>query len=130
MTKIFEFSDFNQAWSFMSRAALLAERMDHHPEWTNVYGRVDVTLTTHECNGISEKVRKIDRAVFYLFHASLIRLRFARSIGHQNGHCHGKVLKRIDAAEPALCRGRGGKQRGKIIVFKYSGCFVIYFYNE
>lgn len=58
ITKSFEFTDFNQAWGFMSRSALLAEKMDHHPEWFNVYNRVEVTLTTHDCGGISEKVRE------------------------------------------------------------------------
>ena len=51
--KTFEFLDFSQAWSFMSRAGLLAEKMDHHPEWFNVYNRVEVTLATHDCGGIS-----------------------------------------------------------------------------
>mmetsp|Transcript_22605 Transcript_22605/g.33088 ORF Transcript_22605/g.33088 Transcript_22605/m.33088 type:complete len:163 (-) Transcript_22605:58-546(-) len=53
--KSFEFTDFNQAWSFMSRSALLAEKMDHHPEWFNVYNLVEVTLTTHDCGGLSTK---------------------------------------------------------------------------
>lgn len=57
ITKTFTFTDFNQAWSFMSRTALLAEKMDHHPEWFNVYNRVEVKLTTHDCDGVSQKVR-------------------------------------------------------------------------
>ncbi|CEG38169.1 pterin-4-alpha-carbinolamine dehydratase [Plasmopara halstedii] len=50
----FEFRDFNEAWSFMTRTALLAEQMGHHPEWFNVYNRVDVTLSTHDCGGLSQ----------------------------------------------------------------------------
>lgn len=53
--KTFLFTDFSQAWSFMSRSALLAEKIDHHPEWFNVYNMVDVTLTTHDCDGLSTK---------------------------------------------------------------------------
>jgi len=53
--KTFTFTDFNQAWSFMSRSALVAEKMDHHPEWFNVYNTVEVTLTTHDCHGLSAK---------------------------------------------------------------------------
>ncbi len=52
--KSFKFKSFSQAWAFMSRVALLAEKMNHHPEWFNVYNRVDVTLTTHDADGISD----------------------------------------------------------------------------
>lgn len=52
--KSFKFADFNEAFGFMSRAALIAERMDHHPEWFNVYNRVDVTLSTHDAGGVTE----------------------------------------------------------------------------
>ena len=66
MTRRFRFKDFNHAWGFMSRVALQAERMDHHPEWSNVYDRVEITLSTHECDGLSERdlalARFIDNA--------------------------------------------------------------------
>jgi len=52
--KSFKFKDFNAAFGFMTRAALHAEKLDHHPEWFNVYNRVDVTLSTHSENGITE----------------------------------------------------------------------------
>ena len=51
----FVFVDFNQAFGFMTRVALMAEKLDHHPEWFNVYKTVDVTLSTHDCGGLSEK---------------------------------------------------------------------------
>jgi 4a-hydroxytetrahydrobiopterin dehydratase len=50
----FEFKDFNAAFGFMSRSALLAEKMDHHPEWFNVYNKVEVTLSTHDAGGVTE----------------------------------------------------------------------------
>jgi 4a-hydroxytetrahydrobiopterin dehydratase len=55
IAKSFKFKTFREAWGFMSQVALLAEKADHHPEWFNVYNRVDVTLSTHECNGLSRR---------------------------------------------------------------------------
>jgi len=49
----FVFSNFNEAWGFMTRVAVEAERRDHHPEWFNVWATVDITLSTHECDGLS-----------------------------------------------------------------------------
>jgi 4a-hydroxytetrahydrobiopterin dehydratase len=57
--KEFRFKDFNQAFGFMSRVALMAERMDHHPEWFNVYNRVEIVLTTHDAGGLSERDLKL-----------------------------------------------------------------------
>ena len=53
--KEYKFADFNEAFGFMCRVALIAERMDHHPEWFNVWNRVVIDLTTHDAGGISEK---------------------------------------------------------------------------
>ena len=55
ITKVFEFKDFAQAFGFMSEIAIVAEAMNHHPAWYNVYNRVDVTLTTHDAGGLTEK---------------------------------------------------------------------------
>jgi 4a-hydroxytetrahydrobiopterin dehydratase len=53
ISKSYKFADFNAAFAFMTRAALKAEQMDHHPEWFNVYNRVDVTLATHDAGGVT-----------------------------------------------------------------------------
>ena len=55
IAKTFVFSDFNEAFGFMTRVALVAEKMDHHPEWSNVYKTVEVTLSTHDAGGVTEK---------------------------------------------------------------------------
>mgnify|MGYP003649627907 CR=1 FL=1 len=54
ITKGFRFADFSESWGFMNRAALLAEQMDHHPEWFNVYNKVDVKMTTHDADGVTQ----------------------------------------------------------------------------
>lgn len=53
--KTYVFADFKTAWAFMSAVALKAEQMDHHPEWFNVYSKVEVTLTTHDADGVTER---------------------------------------------------------------------------
>jgi len=57
--KKFEFKDFMEAFSFMTQVALKAEKMNHHPEWFNVYNRVEITLTTHDASGLTEKDQKL-----------------------------------------------------------------------
>jgi 4a-hydroxytetrahydrobiopterin dehydratase len=63
ITKKFVFKDFNEAFGFMSRAALIAEKMDHHPEWFNVYRTVEVTLSTHDAGGLTELDVKLAEAM-------------------------------------------------------------------
>src|SRR5262252_10213243 len=55
ITKTFVFADFNEAFGFMTRAALVAEKLNHHPEWLNVYKTVEVTLSTHDAGGLTER---------------------------------------------------------------------------
>jgi 4a-hydroxytetrahydrobiopterin dehydratase len=63
ITRQFEFSDFNEAFGFMVRAALIAEKLDHHPEWFNVYNKVEVTLATHDAGGVTERDIKLAQAM-------------------------------------------------------------------
>ena len=63
ITNKFVFKDFNQAFGFMSRAALVAEKMDHHPEWFNVYKTVEVTLSTHDAGGLTDRDVKLAEAM-------------------------------------------------------------------
>lgn len=61
--KTFTFKNFVEAFGFMAKAALIAERMDHHPEWSNVYRTVNVLLTTHDAGGLTEKDVNLARAM-------------------------------------------------------------------
>ena len=63
ITKSFKFKDFNSAFGWMTRAALIAEKVDHHPEWSNVYNKVEVTLTTHSAGGVTEKDINLAKAM-------------------------------------------------------------------
>ena len=67
IARAFRFADFSQAFAFMTRVALLAEKVDHHPEWSNVWNRVEIALTTHEVGGLSRRdldlAEAIDRLV-------------------------------------------------------------------
>ena len=63
ISKAFRFGDFNEAFGFMSRVAIMAEQMDHHPEWFNVYNQVVVTLTTHDAGGVSERDIKLAKFI-------------------------------------------------------------------
>ncbi len=59
----FTFTDFNAAFGFMTRVAIMAEKADHHPEWSNVYNRVDITLTTHDAGGLSQRDIDLAKAI-------------------------------------------------------------------
>ena len=69
LLKEFKFKDFVSAWGFMTKVALLAEKMDHHPDWSNVYNKVSIRLTTHDAgNKITEKDRKLAAEIDKLGH--------------------------------------------------------------
>lgn len=63
IAKKFVFKNFNEAFGFMSRAALMAEKLDHHPEWSNIYKTVEVTLSTHDAGGLTELDVKLAEAM-------------------------------------------------------------------
>ena len=63
LTRSFLFRDFSEAFAFMTRVAMLAESQDHHPEWSNIWNRVDILLTTHDAGGLSTRDVKLARAI-------------------------------------------------------------------
>ncbi len=63
ITRAFRFKDFSEAWGFMARVALLAEAQDHHPEWFNVWNRVEITLSTHDADGLSARDVRLAKAI-------------------------------------------------------------------
>jgi 4a-hydroxytetrahydrobiopterin dehydratase len=63
IAKRFQFADFNAAWGFMCRVALVAEKQDHHPEWFNVWNRVEITLSTHDAGGLSARDVRLAEAI-------------------------------------------------------------------
>ena len=63
ITRTVQFADFAEAFGFMARVALVAEKRDHHPEWTNVWNRVDILLTTHDAGGLSERDIELAEAI-------------------------------------------------------------------
>lgn len=67
ITRSFTFADFSAAWGFMSRVALAAEAMGHHPEWFNVWNRVDITLSTHDAGGLSRNDLALAQAIDLIF---------------------------------------------------------------
>jgi 4a-hydroxytetrahydrobiopterin dehydratase len=68
ISKKFVFADFNAAFGFMTRAALVAEKLDHHPEWFNVYKNVEVTLSTHDAGGLTERDIQLAEAMDKISH--------------------------------------------------------------
>lgn len=63
ITRVFVFADFSEAFAFMTRVALLAEKADHHPDWSNSYNRVEIGLTSHDAGGLTRRDAKLARAI-------------------------------------------------------------------
>lgn len=70
--RIFKFKNFSEAWGFMARVALLAEAQDHHPEWSNVYNKVDIILTTHDCAGLSMRDVRLAKSIDVVAKAAVL----------------------------------------------------------
>ena len=73
LRKILKFRNFSEAWGFMSRVALSAEKLNHHPEWSNVYNVVDITLTTHASDGLTEPDLRLARIIDRLADAAEVQ---------------------------------------------------------
>lgn len=105
--KEFIFKDFNQAFGFMSRVALQAEKMDHHPEWFNVYNKVQITLSTHDCGGLSQ--RDITLATF-IDQASLMWATHIISHlknGNWRAESHGSsFIRSTEKSEDVTCKSK------------------------
>ncbi|WP_017667179.1 4a-hydroxytetrahydrobiopterin dehydratase [Sandarakinorhabdus sp. AAP62] len=72
LKRSFRFKDFSAAWGFMNRVALLAEAQDHHPEWFNVYNKVEIALTTHDAGGLSARDVRLAKAINALLSQRLL----------------------------------------------------------
>lgn len=84
--RTFMFQNFNQAWSFMNQVALAGEKMDHHPEWFNVYNKVEITWATHDCGGLSARDIKMATFCDRSFSLSLISISFLKGeVGEEEG---------------------------------------------
>ena len=116
--KIWKFRNFSEAWGFMSRAALVAEKLNHHPEWTNVYNVVDVTLTTHDCDGLSRLDIELARAMDKLAGAAEVQRDHSEPVPVlcQTAQPRGKLRTREDrrlrspssiASPPEISHGAG-----------------------
>lgn len=69
LVRTFKFQDFKEAFGFMTKVALVAEKMDHHPNWSNIYNTVTIELTTHDAgNVVTEKDRKLAKVIDQIFH--------------------------------------------------------------
>jgi 4a-hydroxytetrahydrobiopterin dehydratase len=63
LRRVFEFADFSEAWAFMSRVALLAEKSDHHPDWSNAWNKVTIELTSHDAGGLTDRDGTLAEAI-------------------------------------------------------------------
>ena len=99
------FADFAEAWGFMTRVAILAEKADHHPEWSNVYNRVEILLTTHDAGGLSH--RDVELA------AAIDAILWADWIGGETDVLMGVVARNVAELQQVQLHlsGRGGAQR-------------------